>query len=223
MILLVSTMTSIRDILSPAAIDIAVDAVKIPGSFFPSVFFQAIGVTPRDFDVVKEIFNILDTNANEYIQIDEVGNILGSFQLGARKLTPSETAAFMKAGDPNNTGKITLAGVAVADNIGFSSEASSLTNIVYLNMLSLPCTNQPPTNLLSESRPFSAAALAQVYFVCPLEGRAKSALIGTHAGTNAGQEQSASRKCVDAACMCTVQGDMNCWLSKGLPWNEGLQ
>ncbi|XP_077129656.1 parvalbumin beta-like isoform X2 [Ranitomeya variabilis] len=103
-------MSSIRDILSPTAIDKAVDAVKVPNSFVPAVFFRAIGIPPREFNVVKEIFDFLDKTPGGFIEIDEAENVLGQFKIGARKLTPSETAAFMKAGDPDNTGKISLAG-----------------------------------------------------------------------------------------------------------------
>ncbi|XP_069591522.1 parvalbumin beta-like [Ranitomeya imitator] len=103
-------MTSIKVNVSQEVIDEALEALKDPNNF-PSVnFFRVMGFHSTSRDDVKNIFDFLDREKRGFIEIDEVGNILGYFNPRARKLTPSESEVFMKAGDPNNTGKISFAG-----------------------------------------------------------------------------------------------------------------
>ncbi|XP_073399164.1 parvalbumin beta-like isoform X1 [Dendrobates tinctorius] len=101
-------MASIRDFLSKEAIDKALSAVKDSDSFLPIEFFNAIGLK-KQVGIVNKIFNFLDRNKSGFIEEEDAEDLLQNFRHDARKLTPAETAAFMKAGDPNNTGKISPA------------------------------------------------------------------------------------------------------------------
>ncbi|CAJ0967997.1 unnamed protein product [Ranitomeya imitator] len=69
-------------------------------------FLRKVGVSKESAVQIRKIYDILDTNKSGFIEIDDVGVMLSVFKPGARKLTAAETADFMKAGDPNNTGKI---------------------------------------------------------------------------------------------------------------------
>ncbi|XP_069591708.1 parvalbumin beta-like [Ranitomeya imitator] len=110
------TMTSTRVHVSQETIDKGLEVLKGLNNF-PSVnFFRVMGFYSASRDDVKKIFDFLDREKRGFIEIDEVGNILGYFKPGARKLTSSESEAFMKAGDPNNTGKISFAGFSAMVN-----------------------------------------------------------------------------------------------------------
>ncbi|XP_069591520.1 parvalbumin, thymic-like [Ranitomeya imitator] len=104
-------MASMKDIFPPTAIAKAMISVQAPNSFYYTGFFKTLGLAHKDPAAqVKKVFDILRKDVNGSLTIIETENFLRNFEPGARKLTPSETAAFMKAGDPNNTGKITYAG-----------------------------------------------------------------------------------------------------------------
>ncbi|XP_073399169.1 parvalbumin beta-like [Dendrobates tinctorius] len=79
-------------------------------SFKTNVFFQKVNLTNMSEAQITKVFNILDRDNDGILLEEEVSLILQNFRPGARRLTPAETADFMKAGDPNNTGKISLAG-----------------------------------------------------------------------------------------------------------------
>ncbi|XP_069591521.1 parvalbumin beta-like [Ranitomeya imitator] len=109
-------MSLIRDIVSQEVIDKGLEALKDVNNFPAVNFFRAMGFQHTSRDNIKKIFDFLDREKRGFIEIDEVGNILGYFNPGARKLTPSESEVFMKAGDPNNTGKISFAGFSAMVN-----------------------------------------------------------------------------------------------------------
>ncbi|CAJ0956469.1 unnamed protein product [Ranitomeya imitator] len=90
-------------------------------------FFKTLGLAPEDPAAqVKKVFDLLDRDNDGSLTVIDFEDFLPNFQPGARKLTPSETAAFMKAGDPNNTGKVSYAGSGrISRNPTFSKVGSS--------------------------------------------------------------------------------------------------
>ncbi|XP_077131599.1 parvalbumin beta-like [Ranitomeya variabilis] len=79
-------------------------------SFKTNVFVQNVGLTAKSDTQLLKIFEFLDTDNDGDIVEEDLRPFLQIFNVGARLLTAAETADFMKAGDPNNTGKISSAG-----------------------------------------------------------------------------------------------------------------
>ncbi|XP_073504097.1 parvalbumin beta-like [Phyllobates terribilis] len=99
-------MGSITDILSSKDIDKAMADVEAGGFFQYKPFFRTSGLSSKSVKQVRKIYEFLDREFSGFIEEQELTKFLKILKHGARDLTPAETAAFMKAGDPNGTGKI---------------------------------------------------------------------------------------------------------------------
>ncbi|XP_069591525.1 parvalbumin beta-like [Ranitomeya imitator] len=97
---------SLIGMLPTKDIDKAFEDLQAGNLFEYKKFLRKVGVSKESAVQIRKIYDILDTNKSGFIEIDDVGVMLSVFKPGARKLTAAETADFMKAGDPNNTGKI---------------------------------------------------------------------------------------------------------------------
>ncbi|XP_077129654.1 parvalbumin beta-like [Ranitomeya variabilis] len=101
-------MEPITDILNPKDIKQALDDIQGGNPFEYKRFFRTTGMSSLSKRQIEKVFHILDREVGHFIDEDDIQDFLKNFGPGARKLTAAETADFMKAGDPNNTGKIGL-------------------------------------------------------------------------------------------------------------------
>ncbi|XP_034045370.1 parvalbumin 8 [Thalassophryne amazonica] len=97
---------SLSSVLSPDAIDKAINDCKAPDSFCPKKFFQMCGLSAKSPQDVKKVFGILDNDGNGFIEEDELKFFLQKFTPGARTLTEREIKAFLSVADDDNDGRI---------------------------------------------------------------------------------------------------------------------
>ncbi|KAM4023903.1 parvalbumin beta-like [Anomaloglossus baeobatrachus] len=97
---------AMTDIFSPAEIASGITAVEAVNPFDHKEFFKRSGLSSKSAEQVKLFFDMLDINGSGFIEETEILIFLRNLKADARLMTPAETAEFMKAGDPNNTGKI---------------------------------------------------------------------------------------------------------------------
>ncbi|XP_069591524.1 parvalbumin beta-like [Ranitomeya imitator] len=101
---------SMSDIFSAEDINKAFAPIDAGDFFKPRIFFRDLRVNEKSAAQVKKVFDLLDLENGGYIEEVDLQLFLKKFKHNARTLTTAETADFMKAGDPNNTGKISLDG-----------------------------------------------------------------------------------------------------------------
>ncbi|XP_073399163.1 parvalbumin beta-like [Dendrobates tinctorius] len=102
-------MTSITDILSPEDIDKAMALVQNPGTFDHKTFFQKTGMTSKNVQQLRIVFDVLDRDSNGLLIEDEISLILVSMKPGSRRLTSAEIEAFIEAAHPIINGQISPA------------------------------------------------------------------------------------------------------------------
>ncbi|KAL8219372.1 UNVERIFIED_CONTAM: hypothetical protein K2H54_021998 [Gekko kuhli] len=97
------------DVLDPEDIEKAVGAFSATDSFSYKKFFEMVGMKKEMIQQqLQKVFKILDNNGNGFIDKNELKNFLLNFKSGSRMLTDRETNDFLKAGDTNGDGRISL-------------------------------------------------------------------------------------------------------------------
>ncbi|XP_028824414.1 parvalbumin 8 [Denticeps clupeoides] len=97
---------SLSSILSTDAIDRAIKDCQAPDSFNCKTFFQLCGLTKKSPQEIKDVFHIIDSDGDGFIEEKELRLFLQQFSPGARLLSEKEAKTFLSVADNDSDGKV---------------------------------------------------------------------------------------------------------------------